>query len=70
MSTTAVEETCSGAEDYLIGVFPDIEIPPVNTIIDAVLNTNLIKGSKEIWKHLFEAIQGIRRTCLLQLVDI
>jgi hypothetical protein len=28
------------------------EIPPVNTVIDAILNTNVIKGFKELWKRL------------------
>jgi hypothetical protein len=59
---------CSGAEDYILQQLPHFTIPSVNTIIDEVLNRHLIKGTQEIWRMLYEAIQGIRKTCLLQLV--
>ena len=59
---------CSGAEDYLLQQFPDLEIPPAHTVIDSLLNTYLLKGDSAIWNILQEAIRGIRRTCLLQLV--
>ena len=59
---------CSGAEDYLLQEFPDLEIPTVYTVIDSLLNTNLLKGSNVIWRTIHEAIKGIRRTCLLQLL--
>ena len=59
---------CSGAEDYILQQLPHFTLPPVNTIIDEVLNRHLIKGTQAIWSTLFEAIQGLRRTCLLQLV--
>jgi hypothetical protein len=59
---------CSGAEDFLLQEFPDLEIPAVHTVIDSLLNTYLLKGSSAIWEALQEAIKGIRRTCLLQLV--
>ena len=59
---------CSGAEEYILEQLPQIELLTVNTIIDEVLNSHLIKGTQAIWKILFDAIQGIRRTCLLQIV--
>lgn len=59
---------CSGAEDFLLQEFPDLEIPAVHTVIDSLLNTHLLKGSSAIWEALQEAIKGIRRSCLLQLV--
>jgi hypothetical protein len=59
---------CSGAEDYLLQQFPDLEIPPAHTVIDSLLNTHLLKGNSAIWNIIQEAIKGIRRTCLLQLV--
>ena len=59
---------CSGAEDFLLKEFPDLEIPAAHTVIDSLLNTHLLKGSSAIWETLQEAIKGIRRTCLLQLM--
>jgi hypothetical protein len=56
---------CSGAEDFLLQEFPDLEILAVHTVVDSLLNTYLLKGTNAIWEAIQEAIKGIRRTCLL-----
>jgi hypothetical protein len=60
---------CSGAEDYLLSTFPEIDIPSSNTIIDSVLNQFFLKSDAAAYAVVYEAIQGIRKTCLLQSVD-
>lgn len=60
---------CSGAEEFLESKFPDVEVPASQTIIDAILNQSFTKNDENVYSNVFEAIQGIRRTCLLQTVE-
>ena len=60
---------CSGAEAFLESKFPDIDVPASQTIIDAILNHSFTKNDESVYLDVFEAIQGIRRTCLLQTVE-
>jgi hypothetical protein len=57
---------CSGAEDYLISKFPDVDPPTSQTIIDAILNKFFSKDNSSAYFAIYEAIQAIRKTCLLQ----
>jgi hypothetical protein len=59
---------CSGAEASLESDFPDIEVPASKTIIDAILSHSFTKNNETVYLNVFEAIQGIRITCLLQTV--
>ena len=61
--------TCSGAEDFLETKFPDTAVPATQTIIDAILNEFFTKNDRTVYLDIYEAIQGIRRTCLLQTVE-
>jgi len=60
---------CSGAEEFLESKFPDIEVPASQTIIDAILNKFFTKNARTVYLDIYEAIQGIRKTCLLQTVE-
>ena len=60
---------CSGAEDFLSSTFPDIDLPQLNTLIDTILNQFFLKNDSAIYAAVYNAIQGIRKTCLLQNVD-
>lgn len=60
---------CSGAEEFLESKFPEIEVPASQTIIDAILNKFFNKNDRTVYLDVFEAIQGIRRTCLLQTLE-
>ena len=60
---------CSGAEDFLSSTFPDIDLPQTNTLIDTILNQFFFKNDSAVYAAVYEAIQGIRKTCLLQNVD-
>ena len=58
---------CSGAED---STFPDIiDLPQSNTLIDTILNQFFFKDDSAVYAAVYKAIQGIRKTCLLQHVD-
>ena len=60
---------CSGAEDFLESKYSDIEVSASQTIIDAILNKFFAKNDRTVYLDVFEAIQGIRKTCLLQTVE-
>jgi hypothetical protein len=59
---------CSGAEEFLDSKFPDIQVPASQTIIDAILNKFFNNNVRTVFLEIFEAIQGIRKACLLQTV--
>jgi len=59
---------CSGAEEFLDSKFPDIQVPASQTIIDAILNKFFNNNVRTVFLDIFEAIQGIRKACLLQTV--
>jgi len=59
----------SGAEDFLSSIFPDIDLPQSNTLIDSILNQFFFKNDSAVYAAVYEAIQGIRKTCLLQNVN-
>lgn len=61
---------CSGAEDYLEREFDDIDLPHSNTLLDAILNHYLLDEVDGLWKKLYNAIQIVRRICLVQNVEI
>lgn len=56
---------CSGAEDYLMDLFPDIQLPSSNTIIDTILNLFYFKNKSYVYNVVSEAISAIQGTCIL-----
>ena len=60
---------CSGAEDFLSSTFLDVDIPQSNTLIDSILNQFFFKNDSAVNAAVYEAIQGIRKTCLSQNVN-
>jgi hypothetical protein len=60
---------CSGAEDFLKNIFPNMAPPRINsardlTITKIINNFEDVKGNPHIYKHLFEAISMIYIKCL------
>jgi hypothetical protein len=59
-------ELCSGAEDFLLNEFPELEDVYSNTVIDSLLNKYYYSNDIEVLEKIYEAILSIKKTCLLQ----
>ena len=59
---------CSGAEDYLLKEFSNLQVPLVNTVIDSLLNDYYDQMDTSVLEKVYNAIIGIRQSCLLQSI--
>jgi hypothetical protein len=60
---------CSGAEDFLKNIFPNMASPNIDnardlTITKIINNFEKVKENPDIYKHLFTAISMIYIKCL------
>lgn len=59
---------CSGVEDQLKSIFPQVEFLNSITSLDCILNHFFLDNHKHVFSFIYEAILSIRRSCLGQLV--
>ena len=60
---------CSGMDEQLRNLFPEVNVLLCSTVIDCILNHYFLEDFKSpVFKYLYEAIRSIRRSCLAQTI--